>query len=1403
MPMLEKYRHYFDIDPDYLPAVNEAVISKNPEMWKKFFPHETFVKLIRNMVSVLDRKQKLSLWVEGAYGTGKSHAVLTLKKLLDASEDDSRAYFERYVMDKDLCSNFLRIKNSGKILTVHRYGSATIRSDHNLVFAIQESIEKAMAECGIENKGGNALKSATIKWLTDIDNKNYFDSLMAGRYSDLFGGDNVDAILAKLNTFVGDGLAKVMDNIFKVADERQIKALSLSTTGLCDWIREIIRANGLKAIVFIWDEFTEYFYNNARNLTGFQELCEISETEPFYFIIVTHVSSGLFHERYQDFIKLNGRFVNPHSLISLPENIAFKLMGAAMEKNKDATVIDDWKITTSDLANRTIESRKLVKNIARITDQEMLDILPIHPYTALLLKYISSAFDSNQRSMFDFIKNDRGDEIKGFQWFIDNYGPDDENPLLTIDMLWEFFYDKGKEFLAHDIRAILDYFTRAGNQHLQPDETRVLKTVLLLQAISQNAGDSVELFIPNERSINNAFEGSDLDGSLAGRCAEKLVRDKVLFKKQHGGGKFQYCAYVNEVSGTDLKPYLDQIDKKTTSQFVTEELADRTRITDVVVLGGALKLRYELRYVSSTDLDSTVRLLRNLEANFENKIVAVVCFAKDDAESVVIGKKIRDAINSDNNHIVFIDASLIPFGIDGYSKYRSDMAQSMYQTGKDNNLANQYANNAKESLKKWKTRISCGEFMVFSETKPDGERVTTIDALYSALEEINKLKFPCCLECAYSVIANMYTPSSMKQGVECGANQKTSGTFLSGSPSTKLENALEGAWKVENYWTVAPHLLISKIKLLIDSIIEEAFKRYGGRVSIKRIYDTLSLPPYGFMPCNLSAFVLGFVLKEYATGSYSWSDGLTNDLLDINKLKEMVDEVIRLQITPNARYKDKYIVAMTEYEKAFNEATSVAFNIPSNLCTSVEQTRERIRNKMKEFAFPIWTLKYILPSENLETDTAALKIIIDSFCGIANSNNMGATKTDSDIAMSIGRACVDNPNAAADLKSILSKEKCALGMKEYLKSFENGELITLASAIGDGGQYINVLRRRFDADAANWVWNIDTAQQKIREVILEYKIIDESNKTLSKNITFDASIKEWCTKCGYIRISFSAAKNYLDDIAPFMEMLCAMKKSGQLLDSQKQKFYDLLVLYGESYRNLYNNQAGLFKRVCAYYLSDLSDDEIRELYNTMPAGAFTQEKNDFFVTVEEKVRAYKATLGSVMLKKLWMDKTDTSSPREWSKNQRMPILCLISDEELQKARAAFGTINKSHADAQSIDKAIAYLESADFFSMLRDKNTLDAAFREAIIKGYTVMLTDIDEVKDYLDRTIMSDPYDWFGLPEVDKRLKQMAEAKYSQSGSTRALEKIDEMSIEDAREFLKSLIKDNMIVGMEIIKGR
>lgn len=108
----ENYRHYFNIDPDYFPQVDKAAMDKDPDLWKKFYPHDTFVKLIRDTVNVLNRQQKLSIWVQGEYGTGKSHSVLTLKKLLDASLDETKAYFEKFELDNDLCNKMLKLKDS-------------------------------------------------------------------------------------------------------------------------------------------------------------------------------------------------------------------------------------------------------------------------------------------------------------------------------------------------------------------------------------------------------------------------------------------------------------------------------------------------------------------------------------------------------------------------------------------------------------------------------------------------------------------------------------------------------------------------------------------------------------------------------------------------------------------------------------------------------------------------------------------------------------------------------------------------------------------------------------------------------------------------------------------------------------------------------------------------------------------------------------------------------------------------------------------------------------------------------------------------------------------------------------------------------------------------------------------
>ena len=149
------------------------------------------------------------------------------------------------------------------------------------------------------------------------------------------------------------------------------------------------------------------------------------------------------------------------------------------------------------------------------------------------------------------------------------------------------------------------------------------------------------------------------------------------------------------------------------------------------------------------------------------------------------------------------------------------------------------------------------------------------------------------------------------------------------------------------------------------------------------------------------------------------------------------------RIPPNPRYKDKYIVTMTPEERKFSDVASEAFGIQRNLCSSIEQTRERIREDEGSF-IPIWCLKYILDTENLKTDKDTMVELIDGFSDIANSGS--AQETDSDIAISIGALCIEHEDASTDLKSILSSTKCKEGMDAYLHQFEDGELVKLAEA---------------------------------------------------------------------------------------------------------------------------------------------------------------------------------------------------------------------------------------------------------------------------------------------------------------------------------------------------------------------
>ena len=90
-------------------------------------------------------------------------------------------------------------------------------------------------------------------------------------------------------------------------------------------------------------------------------------------------------------------------------------MHEALKVTDDVDKAAKWEKHRKSLEDRTMQSRSAVSKKIGLTDKDLSNVLPIHPYAALILQHISIYYTSTARSMFNFIKNDEGEDVKAFQ----------------------------------------------------------------------------------------------------------------------------------------------------------------------------------------------------------------------------------------------------------------------------------------------------------------------------------------------------------------------------------------------------------------------------------------------------------------------------------------------------------------------------------------------------------------------------------------------------------------------------------------------------------------------------------------------------------------------------------------------------------------------------------------------------------------------------------------------------------------------------------------------------------------------------------------------------------------------------------------------------------------------------
>lgn len=1379
----KKYCEYFDVNESYFPCIDESAINAGAP-WETTYPHETFIDLLNSAEKMLGGTTNRSIWIHGAYGTGKSQCAYALKKILEVPNDELRAYWDRYEplkKNKALLEKLIGHKEQG-VLTAYRYASGSITSPQLLFLAVQESIRAALDAVPGSYKGENTLKESVIAWLTDSSHNAFVNSLLQKpEWVSEFSQSSADEIINSLRK--RSDVSSLMESIFKMAEKKGITALSLTADSLCAWIKDIVAQNHTK-VVLIWDEFSGFFRQNRNSLDEFQKIVALCQETHFYFVIVTHpITSiaGASISKDDPMSVVQQRYKQIE--ITLPSNIAFELIGHAFSVIPAAK--DQWEVMTGDLNSKISASKIAVMKAAVVkSDSVMQHMLPIHPMAALVLKNIASAFQSNQRSMFDFIKTPKDLDVHAFQWFIQNTRPDSDRSLLTVDMLWDFFYEKGKDYLTSDIKLILDTYPQQTN--LTEKEKVVLKTILIMQAVDQRLGGTIPVLKATDQNLSYAFEGDwDVYENECKSIAKALVKKGVLIQTPIADGKQVYSAAVLAGDGAKIDRLKDEVRKNGT---ITKLVEEGTQLASALSLTPPLRLRYAvntdtgaLPVVTVTNFVKMMDQLKVKDTSWH--FFAVLALARTDEEAQTFRNMIKKTIgNAEYKTILVIDALSSPLGLELFEEYVSYSAMSMYYNGNNNQQSKDNARKAREVLDRtWRDRIHDGSFIVWSYANQDGEKATGANAVHTIMQTVVLNRYNHVPDFTKGLTESQLKNTQTKQVAKYGFGLSDVKGLIAGCEKTVLGKV----WNRDTYWSdqELEKEPISIIKRSVDKLIHEAF-RENGRISIDEICELLETA-YGFAPCNLTAFVLGFLLKEYKGDPFRSQDseGLRESMTP-DKLSEMIGNYY------SKKAKTTYIVSLTPEEKSFYELTEKAWRITPNTCTSPTQASSLIQAKMRDFVYPVWTLE--------EVDNTGVYDIVKKYIALIQSDGKAAHT----IAIEIGKIGMQRSSCGDHLQALLTADNCLNGMSLFIQHFEGGKLSTLAKEIGASDHVLSDIKKLFSVKhAAQWI--ASTGEDEIRKLTVEYSFVKVTNALL--NVSKDSkegAFKSWRELLKFLGLSCESIQAKYPALNNLFTLLLKIVNYEDILPDNMKMLRDELTIHNTEMHDLLSSPLNSFIDLYAPYLTGFSHEECEIIKNSITEDMFVLSATKGNAVVKKAADDYRKGQVKDQLFRLWSERTGgTKSPKHWSEHYKTPILCCIDPEIYGEAKKAFAVLNSSQHSESEIKMALEFCEGADFFDVIADSDYRNKCFMEQIVGCYSKLLPDITAIRSALEDTDIA-PYDWADDPRIKAKIKNMASVEYNAGGSDAAINTIESMPIDQLKTWLKQLAVSDMELGVKIISN-
>lgn len=932
-----KYKEFMHINEDFIP-VFDLENEEADQYWSLFIPNDKFRDILSSAIDSLNpSNQKNPIWLQGTYGTGKTHATSVIKHLLC---DETLPDYD--LEDNQLTAKLNNFRNKNKVFPVVLKGTSSIGDSRRFIFTIQNAVKKALLEKNMRV----AVPSEFENMISILEEFPLKDEDIAGTKLEAFPSEEILLRLKNEETAILIEVENILMN----------KGIAAFTQdNIVDWlvsVRDKLKQDyDIDYLMIFWDEFTGALnmLNVEDILLQIQNIAEAKNRGISLFIVSHRTRSTQVNINQEIINKIMNRF--ERKSYSMESVATYQLMEKSIAKDEKW---EDVKNKYVDIITPLID--KISASDGPKVKKALENLYPIHPYTSYLATFVAQEIGSTERSIFKFLHDDID---YGFRSFINTFDIT-ERYFLTADYLWEFFYDDFEQSEDEKINSsIKKYKLHYDSLNSMEEEYLVIfKAILLLNVLYKIAEvGKGSLAIPSEENITNVFVGSIYQDKVA-TVLDYIDKQNIINKTPDG---------LFELTTNTLPA--EQVAKE------IEKLRKNIKIKDLLSGKNLRDIKNDLdkkiiREVEIEIYDANIpenRLISDLEKGiFENSgyLHMILFLCKTNEEFIAVNKVIKEVQTKNllTNNIIVVSEAIL--GEENFNKYLEFKARSI--VAKAHNYAEDVELNIKHSEKYIDTWVNDIKRKTVSWYLNDNEGKLPLKNFISYVNtDLSKTIFYYGLENISQTLKNRnlwphqlsktqaerYIAAKTRKELDDSLNaiDKKSVCVLM---ELNTENPIVNDNDLQLKKGVPQNHPLVVIQDFIDDTFEKAQNK--GKFNLGIELKPLIEAPYGLYPNKLNIAAFSFCLRKYVNRLYDDK----GNAIDKTRMKNKIVGIFEYWTKGKGEH-ELYVRYGSENEKKLSELINDIFDLGLDSNNqSISTVRWKLRDWIKINKTPLWLLKY-------------------------------------------------------------------------------------------------------------------------------------------------------------------------------------------------------------------------------------------------------------------------------------------------------------------------------------------------------------------------------------------------------------------------------------------------------------